>query len=288
MPPHAVRGGRFARRIAAISAPHSVLAMLRQPTLFVSHGSPMLPLEPGTAVPMLRQLGRDLPRPQAILAFSPHWMAREPLAGSSPRPATLHDFGGFDPALRALRYPVPGDPALARRAAALLRQAGWPAGLDAERGLDHGVWVPLRVLFAQADVPVVPLAMPWPLDAVGAFRLGEALGVLADEGVLLFGTGSLTHNLHEFRPGAATDSPPEPYVVAFTDWMRQSIEQGDIAALLDYRRRAPHAQRAHPTDEHLLPLFWALGAAGAAVRSRYWHGGVHYGVLSMDAWTFGA
>ena len=204
----------------------------------------------------------------------------------SPRRFTTS--AGFDPALHALRYPAHGDPALARRVAALLRQAGWPTGLDIERGLDHGVWVPLRVLFAQADVPVVPLAMPWPLDAAGAFRLGETLSVLADEGVLLFGTGSLTHNLHEFRPGAATDSPPEPYVVAFTDWMRQSIEQGDIAALLDYRRRAPHAQRAHPTDEHLLPLFWALGAAGAAVRSRYWHGGVHYGVLSMDAWTFGA
>ena len=232
--------------------------MSRLPTLFVSHGSPMLPLEPGTAVPMLRQLGLDLPRPAAILAFSPHWMARAPLVGASPQPATLHDFGGFDPALRTLRYPARGDPALAKRAAARIRQAGWPAGLDVERGLDHGVWVPLRVLFPLADVPVVPLAMPWPLDAGGAFRLGQALSVLADEGVLLFGTGSLTHNLQEFRPGAATDNPPEPYVAAFAEWMRQSIEQGDIATVLDYRRRAPHAQRAHPTDEHLLPRPTAL------------------------------
>ena len=256
------------------------------PTVFVSHGSPMLPLEPGTAAPMLQALGQGLPRPAAILAFSPHWMARQPTIGTSAQPETIHDFGGFDPALYALRYPAPGAPQLAPRIAALLQGGGWTVHQDAHRGLDHGVWSPLRLLFPQADVPVVPLAMPWPLDAAAAYRLGAALAPLADEGVLLFGTGSLTHNLHEFHPAARTDDPPAVYVQAFVDWMRGMIDRGDLAALLDYRRRAPHAARAHPTDEHLLPLFWALGAAGPAASARHHDGGVHYGNLSMDAWTF--
>ncbi|HYA76469.1 MAG TPA: class III extradiol ring-cleavage dioxygenase [Burkholderiaceae bacterium] len=260
--------------------------MSRQPVVFLSHGSPMLPLEPGTAAPMLRTLARELPRPKAVLAFSPHWMARIPLVGSSPQPATMHDFGGFDPVLYKLQYPAPGDPRLAQRTAALLQAAGWQAPLDPNRGLDHGIWVPLSLMFPQADIPVVPVAMPWPLEAAGAHRLGQSLGALVEEGVLLLGTGSLTHNLRDFNPASATDEAPQPYVLAFVEWMRQAIDRGDGAALLDYRRQAPYATRAHPTDEHLLPLFWALGAAGANAKPRHLSGGVHYGMLSMDAWMF--
>ena len=260
--------------------------MPRQPTLFVSHGSPMLPLEPGTAAPMLQSLGAQLTRPAAILSFSPHWMARITAVGSSLRPPTIHDFGGFDPALNDLRYPAPGSPDLAQRVASMLEAAGWRSALDPQRGLDHGTWVPLRLLFPQADIPVVPLAMPWPLDAAGAYRLGQAVASLADEGVLLLGTGSLTHNLHEFHPHATTNEQPEPYVLEFVDWMRQTIDRGDTTAILDYRRLAPHAARAHPTDEHLLPLFWCLGAAGPMRKAHHHVGGVHYRMLSMDAWTF--
>ena len=260
--------------------------MSRQSVIFVSHGSPMLPLEPGTAAPMLQALAGQLARPRAVLAFSPHWMARSPAVGASSRPTTLHDFGGFDPALYKLHYDAPGSPQLAKHVAALLQNAGWLAPLDPNRGLDHGVWVPLSILLPQADVPVVPLAMPWPLGAAGAYRLGQAMHSLTDEGVLLLGTGSLTHNLSEFDPSSTTDDPAQPYVIAFVDWMRQAIERGDTGALLDYRRQAPHAVRAHPTDEHLLPLFWALGAAGADARPRHYSGGVHYGMLSMDAWMF--
>lgn len=260
--------------------------MARQPTLFISHGSPMLPLEPGTAAPMLRALGAELGRPAAILAFSPHWMARAPVVGASDRPETIHDFGGFDPALFELRYPAPGSAELARGVAGLLQSAGWPCGLDPSRGLDHGIWVPLSLAFPAADIPVVPLAMPWPLEAARAYALGQALAPLGGEGVLMLGTGSLTHNLRDFDPSATTIEPAEPYVVEFVDWVRAAVERGDAAALLDYRRAAPHAARAHPTDEHLLPLFWALGAAGMPTQARYLAGGVHYGMLSMDGWLF--
>lgn len=246
----------------------------------------MLALEPGSAAPMLERLGCELPRPSAILTFSPHWMARGAALGASRAPETIHDFGGFDPQLYALNYPALGSPALAQRVAVLAAEAGWPAELAPTRGLDHGVWIPLRLMFPDADIPVVPLAMPWPLDAAGAYRLGQALAPLAAEGVLLLGTGALTHNLHEFDFGTRLDAPIEPYVTAFVDWIRQAVARGDTQALLDYRRQAPHATRAHPTDEHLLPLFWALGAAGPDAQVKLESGGVHYGSMAMDAWTF--
>lgn len=261
--------------------------MSRQPVLFVSHGSPMLPLEPGSGGAMLEALGGELAAapPRAVLALSPHWMVRGAAVGASPRPATIHDFGGFDPALQTLRYPAPGDPELARDLAGRLGAAGWNVALDPTRGLDHGIWVPLLFLLPEARVPVVPLAMPWPLDAAGALRLGAACAELADDGVLLLGSGSLTHNLHEFSGDSTVDSTPEPYVLEFVDWFDRTLQAGDIDALLAYRRLAPHAVRAHPTDEHLLPLFWAVGAAGARLPRRR-PGGVHYGMLAMDTWTW--
>ncbi|MDE2121243.1 MAG: dioxygenase, partial [Betaproteobacteria bacterium] len=223
--------------------------MSAAPAVFVSHGSPMLPLEPGSAAPMLRQLGRELlaRRPRAVLVMSPHWMTRGVAVGANERPATLYDFHGFDPALRTLRYPVDGDPALAARALELLQAGGVPAALDPRRGLDHGVWVPLRLMFEQGELPVVPLSMPWPLDAAQAWGLGELLRPLREQGVLLLGSGSLTHNLHEFRGGATVDDPPEPYVLEFVAWVREAIARGDGEALRDWAGQAPHALRAHPT-----------------------------------------
>lgn len=258
------------------------------PVVFVSHGSPMLPLEPGSAAPMLRELGRELlaRRPRAVLALSPHWMTRGVAVGSHQRPPTLHDFHGFDPALRGLRYAVDGEPALATEARRLLEAAGVPAVLDPQRGLDHGVWVPLQLMFEHGELPVVPLSMPWPLDAARAFSLGRWLRALREQGVLLLGSGSLTHNLHEFHPGATVDEAAQPYVREFADWVAGAIARGDVQALLDWQALAPHALRAHPSAEHLLPLHWALGAAGEPARARHHAGGVHYGMLSMDAWSF--
>ena len=260
--------------------------MTRQPAIFLSHGSPMLPLEPGRAGVMLEQLGQSLDAPRAVLALSPHWMARAPLVGANPQPETIHDFGGFDPRLYTLQYPAAGDPGLAQEVFALLQQAGWRSGLDPQRGLDHGVWIPLRLLRPQADWPVVPLAMPWPLDAAGAYRLGQALQPLRQSGVLLLGSGSLTHNLHEYRPDSSPDEPADPYVLEFSGWFAEQIAAGDVDALLHYRTLAPHAARAHPSDEHLLPLFWALGAAAGASRQQRLAGGVHYRMLSMDGWRW--
>lgn len=257
------------------------------PSLFISHGAPTFALEPGLAGPRLTALGRVLPRPEAVLVVSPHWMTPSPRVGTSAQPETIHDFGGFDPALYRLSYPARGHAALAARAAACLLQAGWPAEADEHRGLDHGAWVPLMHLFPEADVPVFQVSLPSRLDAQRAWAFGQALAPLAGEGVLVVGSGSLTHNLHEFR-GAGR--PAEPYVTAFAAWVRDAVERGDRARLLRTLDDAPQARRAHPTTEHFWPLLVAAGAADTGSGPRpaaVIEGGVAYGMLAMDAYAFG-
>lgn len=208
------------------------------------------------------------------------------MIGMDPAPETIHDFGGFDRRLYDMHYPASGDPDLAQRVYSLALEAGWPASKSPSRGLDHGIWIPLRFMFPHADIPIVPLSMPWPLDSAGAYRFGQVFSSLSEEGVLLLGTGSLTHNLHEFNFGTPLDAPTESYATAFANWMHDTLAHQDTEALLDYRQRAPQAVRAHPTDEHLLPLFWALGAAGPGATTEWMSGGIHYGSMAMDACIF--
>lgn len=256
------------------------------PTLFVSHGAPTFALEPGDAGRQLRELTAALPTPRAILIASPHWLSAEPSLTTTEHPETIHDFGGFPPALYELRYPVAGAPECARRAIELLDAAGFAAAEEPKRGLDHGAWVPLRHMYPDAAVPVVQMSLRPGESARYFFELGRALEPLRREGVLIVGSGSITHNLSEFLGPRKT---VEPYVAAFTTWIADTLAAGDVAALLDYRRRAPHAERAHPTDEHLVPLMFALGAAGeAAAARRFAAHDVRYGMLAMDAYAFDA
>ncbi len=255
------------------------------PTLFISHGSPMFALEPTLAGPLLRQLGEQLPRPRAVLVLSPHWMTRGVRVGFSSRPETVHDFGGFPAPLYEIQYPAPGSPEVAARALALLAAAGWHATAADNQGLDHGAWVPVRQMYPQADVPVLQVSMPHDLDPAGAVRLGRALAPLAQEGVLIVGSGSLTHNLYEFR--GAVNAEGAPYVKDFVAWARQSVQRRDEAALANFLSLAPHAQRAHPTWEHYLPLPFAFGASGEDAPAHVIDGGIDYGMLSMDSYLFG-
>lgn len=255
------------------------------PTLFISHGAPTFALEPGEAGAALSALGRRLLPLTAVLIVSPHWMTSDYAVTAAAAPRTLHDFGGFAPALQRLTYPAPGHPALAAEVAQLLRHAGLAATLDAQRGLDHGAWVPLMHLLPAATTPVLQLSMPADLDAAAALRLGQALRPLRDQGVLIVGSGSLTHNLGEFRGLAPVAEAT--YVGEFVRWVRQAVTTGDLYALADYRRRAPHAVRAHPTEEHFLPLLIAAGAATAAAPVQVIDSGTLYGMLSMESYVFG-
>ncbi len=260
-------------------------AMTRHPALFVSHGAPTLPLEPGPTRGFLGQLGAGLQKPHAILVLSAHWDTAAPVVSAASHPETIYDFGGFPEELYRMRYDAPGAPALAARVIESLGAAGMTAESVPDRGLDHGAWVPLRLMFPQADIPVTQLAIQSSLGTAHHFRLGEALRPLRDEGVLIIGSGSVTHNLREVvRRDYAAASPP--WVSAFNDWLCAALLAGRAADLLDYRSIAPDAVRNHPTEEHLLPLFAALGAATPGVRPRRIHAGYTYGALGMDAYQF--
>ncbi len=256
----------------------------RIPSLFVSHGAPTFALEPGRAGAQLGALGRQLERPRAVVVVSPHWTTRGVRVTGALRPETIHDFGGFDRRLYDMAYPAEGAPALAQRIAALLSQAGWPAQVDPQRGLDHGAWVPLMHLFPRADLPVLQVSMPVGLDSASAWRLGQALAPLAAEGVLVVGSGSLTHNLYEFRMGSTVEAD---YAREFTHWIRDAVRAGDAARVVEGLERAPHAQRAHPTSEHYLPLVIALGAAPQALPVTVLDGGIEHEVLAMESYVFG-
>lgn len=258
--------------------------MTTLPSLFVSHGAPTFAIEPGLAGPRLTALGRALPRPAAVLVVSAHWSTPEPRVTTSPRRRTIHDFAGFDRALYRIEYPGPGHPELASRAVELLRAAGWKAEGDGHRGLDHGAWVPLLHLYPEADVPVFQVSIPARLDAESAFRFGRALAPLAEEGVLIVGSGSLTHNLYEFRMGGTEE---EGYAAEFTQWIRDAVADGDRERLVQALDIAPHARRAHPTAEHFLPLPVAAGSAPALRPATLVEGGITRGVLAMDSFVFG-
>ena len=260
-------------------------AMTRLPSLYISHGSPMTALQPGLTGERLAELAAALPRPQAIIVASAHWLSRQPQVGGAAAPETLHDFGGFPAALYQLRYPAPGAPALAQRVLRLLDQAGLAPTLNTDRGLDHGAWVPLRLLYPAADIPIVPVSIQPELGPAHHYALGQALAAPRDEGVLVIGSGSITHNLHDLRAGYS-DERQAPYVKPFIEWIEQKLTAGDVDALLDYRRQAPFAERAHPTDEHLLPLFVALGAAGVNARAQRIDAGIDMGLLAMDIYRF--
>ncbi len=264
------------------------------PSLFVSHGSPMIALEPGAAGAFMQRLGPAIDaafgRPKAIVTVSAHTAARVPVVLAAPRHEAIHDFGGFDPRLRTMRYDAPGDPKLAARMLALLQAADVGAQRVEQGGLDHGAWTALRFIYPDADIPVVPLAFV-PDDAPAAqFRLGEAIRPLTGEGVLVLASGSITHNLRRlFANGLRPreDQPEAADNAAFRNWFAQRGQARDWDALFAYRDRAPQAVEMHPTDEHLLPWYVAAGAGGRDATPVRIHDGATMGSLGMDAYAFG-
>ena len=261
--------------------------------LFLSHGSPMTALEPGAAGAFWHTLGPAIEaaaaRPKAILAISAHSLTGEPTLLAAAQHSTVHDFSGFPDALYRLRYDAPGAPDLAPQVAALLRAAGLPVHSTDEGGLDHGIWTPLRFMWPTADVPVLPLAFPPDWTPAQLFALGQALAPLAEQGVLILGSGSITHNLRLVFGAAGRpplDAPEIKACAEFRAWWADKTTTADWPALLDYRRQAPHGALMHPTDEHLLPFFVAAGA-GAPSAGRRLHHSLTYGCLGMDGYAFG-
>ncbi len=251
------------------------------PSVFVSHGAPTLPLEEIPARAFLQGLGRALGRPEAVLCVSAHWETAAPTLSLAASPETIHDFFGFPEALYRLSYPAPGAPDLARRAAALLDAAGQEASLVEDRGLDHGAWVPLMLMYGSAGVPVTQLSVLTHGGPAAHLALGRALAPLRAEGVLILGSGGAVHNLREWRAGDAT---VPAWAQAFDEWLAEGIEANALDDLAAYRERHPEGARAHPSEEHFLPLFVAAGAGGAG---RVLHRSFANGGLSMASYAFG-
>jgi 4,5-DOPA dioxygenase extradiol len=255
-----------------------------QPVAFVAHGSPLAALAHDAYADALAQFGAGLERPRAIVIVSAHWQTRGAVAvGSAARHETIHDFGGFPDELFAIRYDAPGDPTLAAEIHAALGAAGIAATLDARRGLDHGAWVPLRLMFPRADLPVVPVSMAAPSDPAALLRLGEALAPLRDRGVLVLGSGSITHNLREISPDL-TDGRPEPWAAAFDGAVGEALER-DPDSLVRWLS-LPQARRAAPSDEHFDPLLVVVGARRPGDRPLAIHLGFHHRNLSMRSIAF--
>ncbi|SOE08600.1 4,5-DOPA dioxygenase extradiol [Hoeflea halophila] len=260
------------------------------PALFISHGSPDTVIADTQAAAWLKQMAEDLPRPRAIVVASAHFeVSGGVVVSADPKPETIHDFGGFAPELYAMQYPAPGEPELAGRIAGDLREAGFAASAADKRGFDHGVWVPLKLAYPDADVPVVSVSVDPNEGPEHHFRLGQALSELGAEGVLVIGSGSFTHNLGEafklLRRGTRLAEVPH-WVESFTNWMNERLTASDVDALIDYRSAAPYAVENHPTDEHLLPLYVAMGAAGRHGTARLVHDSAEFGVLAMTMWRF--
>lgn len=257
--------------------------------LYISHGSPMLLLENTAAKAFLAGHGRALGRPDAIVIASAHFEADRPSVVSDPAPGMIYDMRGFPDELYRIRYAAKGDPALAARVAGLLEDAGLAPAIVAERGYDHGTWVPLSLLYPDADVPVVQVSVQPDLGAAHHLELGRALAPLTRQNILVIGSGSLTHNLYELRDenGRRPLDDAEPaWVKDFADWVGARVAAGAVDDLVAYRERAPHGARNHPTEEHYLPLLVALGAAGEGARGRLVHSSHEYGILRMDAFAF--
>ena len=225
------------------------------PALFVGHGAPTLALDEEKGAP-LRTWGRTLPRPRAVLVVSAHWEEAPVTLGTVQTSPLVYDFYGFPEPLYGVTYPAPGAPELAGRVVDLLG-----TGLvdrRPERGLDHGVWTPLVHMFPDHDVPVLQLSMPSALGAKAVFGLGDRLAPLRSEGVLLVGSGNITHNLRAMGPEGRA---PESWAVDFDRWVRDRLVDRDVDGLLAYRERAPAFERNHPSEDHWLPLLFTLGAA---------------------------
>ena len=257
--------------------------MTKLPSLFISHGAPNLALYESPTRDFLRELGGRLPRPQAILIMSAHFETPAPTFEASEQPGMIYDFGGFEPELYRMTYPAHGAPELAIRAADLAENAGLAPQISRGRGFDHGAWIPLMLLYPQADIPVATLSVQPGKNGAHHLALGRALAPLREEGVLIVGSGGATHNLRAFFGGGDAHTPE--WVKSFNDWLFARAEAGDDQAIAQWEL-GPDALRNHPTPEHFMPFPFAFGAAGPGSKGKRLNHD-YVGPISLDAYAFG-
>lgn len=265
--------------------------MPAQPTIFVSHGGPTIVIEDTPARDHLRELAQTLPvRPKAIIIASAHFETEGAAVVSDPAPGMIYDFGGFPQELYEMVYQAPGDPALAERVKTMLEENGIETRLVDQRGYDHGTWTTMKLAFPEADIPIVQVSIDPSRDAEYHYKLGAALAPLREEGVLLVGSGHITHNLravfNAMRGTATVDPEMAGKVSAFTEWFARTLESDDKEAVLHWDSRAPFVKDNHPSDEHLMPIFFAYGAAGPDAHATRIHDSRQFGFFAFDCYRF--
>jgi len=252
------------------------------PTVFVSHGAPDILLSQNPAAEAMQQLPAFLPAPRAIVVISAHWIEQPVKITSAAQLDTIHDFGGFPAELYAKRYPASGDARVSARIKQLLTQHAINCELDTRRGLDHGAWIPLMLMYPQADIPVIQVSLP-----AGSLQdlvaLGEALSPLREEGVLIIGSGGSVHNLRALNRSTKT----EAWASEFEQWLLTVIEGNQFEQLITPEQFPATIAQAHPTLEHYAPLIVAWAAADRLQRGRRQHHSFSYGNLGMSHFLFG-
>ena len=258
-------------------------ASTKAPVMFVSHGAPTYALHPGQAGATLKTALPDFTSVKGIILLSAHWISRGQEVMAAAHPETIYDFGGFPDELYQIEYPAPGDPNLAEKIARLMNDAGLNAQLNPSRGFDHGAWVPMMHLFPNADMPIVQVSINYNLSHPELFQVGKALAPLREEGYAIIGSGSLTHNLRDVR---WDETDPLPYVLRFQEDIKHRLQNRDFDTLVNHAERIGDFTKAHPTDDHYLPLVIALGAVEETDHFRVLEGGIEFGALSMDSYLW--
>ncbi|WP_147532818.1 DODA-type extradiol aromatic ring-opening family dioxygenase [Bacillus marasmi] len=257
------------------------------PSFFIAHGAPLLAIEKNDYTQFLQKLGKILPRPKAIVLFTAHWTSGTQMVSNVDEYETIHDFYGFPEEMYKIKYPATGDATLANEIEALLSRHGIPCDIDSKRGLDHGAWVVLSMLYPDGDIPVISMSVAPNLSPSEQYKIGKSLADIRAKDVLVIASGGTVHNLRAVRFGE--ENHIDEWAEEFEDWLEQHVKVWDLPSLFQYQSLAPHAQHAVPPHgvEHFIPLFYAMGAADSNRNAKLLHRSYRYGNLSHSVWQFG-
>ncbi|TWE01715.1 4,5-DOPA dioxygenase extradiol [Neobacillus bataviensis] len=256
------------------------------PSLFIAHGAPLLAIENNEYTQFLNDLGKNMPRPKAIVLFSAHWESRAQKVSNVDTYNTIYDFGGFPPELYQIEYPAQGNQQISDEIQDLFKSNGIPFEVETERGLDHGAWVVLRLLYPSADIPVIAMSVNPKLSTEEQYKIGKSLSALREKDVLVIGSGGTVHNLRAVK---WADDEIDQWAQEFDDWLFVHLTNWDLESLFKYESDAPNAEYAvpHYGNEHFIPIFYAMGAADDAKKASLLHRSYRYGNLSHSVWQFG-
>jgi 4,5-DOPA dioxygenase extradiol len=257
------------------------------PSLFIAHGSPLLAIENNDYTKFLNQLGQNLPRPKAIVLFSAHWESEVQQVSRVDQYSTIYDFGGFDQHLYTIQYPAQGNQDIANEIECLFTKNGIPFKSDTTRGLDHGAWVVLRLLYPNADIPVISMSVNRNLTPDEQYKIGKSLSELREKDILIIASGGTIHNLRALK--WVDNGEVDSWALEFDDWLASKLDNWDLQSLFNYDSQAPRASLAVPPygNEHFIPIFYAMGAADNDPKATLLHREFRYGNLSHSVWQFG-